>query len=118
MIRPLSIDILEDVLFVPRAIVEAPVRAFSERLGLELVKGEDNLDQFEGLILILDEDIPFTLTCHRGHAPGQTTLSLPVFIGEVSQCSEIIERIASALDIDKKLMIWQQDRDDLPRIYA
>lgn len=117
MIRPLPLNILDEICFVPRAIVATPVRVFAEKLALKLVEGEDDLDRFEGLILV-DNDVPFTLTCHRGHASDQTTLSLPVPIGEVRQISDIIGRILGLFRIDAQLIMWQQDRDDPPRMYA
>jgi hypothetical protein len=118
MIRQLSLDILDEVLFVPRAIVAAPIGQFANRLALKLVEGEDDLDHFEGLVLSLNGEVPFTLTRHRGHDPNQTAVSLPVEIGTVRGFSAIIGHIADELKIDAKTIVWQQERDDPPRLYA
>lgn len=118
MIRQLSFDILDEVLFVPRAIVAAPVRLFAQRLAFKLVEGEDDLAHFEGLALSLNGDAPFILIHHDGNDPNQTTVSLPVEIGTVRGFAQLLGRIIHELDIDEKAIVWQQDRDDPPRIYA
>jgi hypothetical protein len=118
MIRQLPIDILDEVLFVPRAIVAEPIGRFARTLALKLIESEDDLDRFEGLILSLNGEVPFTLTRHRGHAPDQTTVSLPVEIGTVGGFSTLIGRIADELNIDAQAIVWQQERDDPPRKYA
>lgn len=118
MIRQLSLDTLDEVLFVPRAVVSTPVWRFAQKLALNMVAGEDDLDHFEGLILSLNGDVPFTLTRHRGNPPGETTVSLPIEIGSVRGFLAILGRIADELGIDPKTIIWQQDKDDPPRRYV
>jgi hypothetical protein len=118
MIRQLPLDTLNDVLFVPRAIVATPVAHFAGRLGLKLVETYDDLDYFEGLVLSLNGEVPFTLTRHRGTDPDQTTVSLPVDIGAVQAFTTILNRITDELGIDAATVVWRQDRDDPPRRYA
>lgn len=117
-IRQISPDILEEVLFVPRAVVAIPVKAFAQKLGLVLFEGEDDLDYFKGLLLLLNGDVPFTLMHHRGNDPNQTTVSLPIHIGTVRGFGRIIDSLADELEISPKMIIWQQDRDDPPRAVA
>ncbi len=118
MIRPLSLDVLDEILFVPRAIVAAPLGGFAARLGLDVIDGEDDLDRFEGLVLSLNDEVPFTLTRHRGDDASKTTVSLPVQLGAIRDISAILGRIVDELHIDAKLIVWQQDRDDPARAYA
>jgi hypothetical protein len=118
MIRQLPLDTIDDVLFVPRAIVATPVWHFAKRLDMKLVDGYDDLDYFEGLVLSLSGEVPFTLTRHRGNDPDQTTVSLPADIGTVRAFAAILDRIVNELDIASGTIVWRQDRDDPPRRYA
>jgi hypothetical protein len=118
MIRQIPVDVLDEVLFVPRAVVAISVSKLAQKFAFNLVEAEDDLDHFEGLILSLNGDVPFTLTHHRGNDPGQTTVSLPVYIGKLRGFEPILGRIADELNIAHDTIIWQQDRDDPPRIYA
>jgi hypothetical protein len=116
-IRQLPVETLDKVLLVPRAIVAVSINQFAEKFHFDLVNGSDDLDTFEAIVLALGK-MPFTLTHHAGNEKGQTTISLPINIAAVSDIAAAYRSIAAQLDIDDKLIVWQQDRDDPPRKFA
>jgi len=118
MIRQLPLEVLDDIMFVPRIVLAMPIEAFATKFGFELGNGCDDLDYFQGIALSLNGGVPFTLTHHRGHKAGETTLSLPIQYGDAATISALFKQIANELDIDAKAVMWLQDYDDPPRLYA
>jgi hypothetical protein len=116
-IRQLPMEILDEVLLVPRIVIAVPLSHFAKKFNFDLVEAYDDLDAFKAIILALDET-PFSLSHHSGNKRGQTTISLPVDIATGRDIAKTYRRIADELHIDDKSIIWQQDRDDPPRKFA
>ena len=52
---------------MPQAVIGQPISSIGEAARLPLLKGHDHLDEFEGLALLLDDSVPFTILHYRGH---------------------------------------------------
>jgi hypothetical protein len=111
MLHPLAMENLPKAEFVPQAVIGQPIASIGEAARLPLVKGHDDLDDFEGLALLLDDSVPFTILHYRGHPPRTSTVYLPISLGDGRRIGEVIARILRELKLDQANLIWQRADD-------
>lgn len=114
-IQQLPFEKIDEDLFVPRMVVAIPVQEIAKNCQLTLEKGVDDLDEFDGAILSLDDGSRFTLTHHNGEEPDQTTISLPVEIDKTQAINALLNGIAGALKIEAKAVVWRQQGKNAAR---
>lgn len=108
MIRLKDLMEVRNAELLPQATINKPVSYFVEHLGANLVRGEDDLDFFEGVGLVLDDIVPFALMHYRGYPPNTTTVYLPFGIQGASEIAAIVSKIAKETDINPVHISWQR----------
>jgi hypothetical protein len=107
MIKSLPLNkLLQEIDFVPQAIVAANVFDLAKRYGGEIEKGSDDFDSYEGSGAQID-GTPFAIMHYRGHPQRTSTIYLPFDIQDVKKITEIIFHIASELRFVDKIQ-WQR----------
>jgi hypothetical protein len=85
----------------------------AKRLGSDVEKGNDDLDEFYGAAVWLDE-LPVVVMHYRGHPADTSTIYLPFEIKDVNEISSIISRVVAELNVREKSIVWQ--RKDNPEL--
>lgn len=111
MIRQLRFENLREMDLVPQAIIGRPVSYFVDSLNIRLMTGHDDLDEFEGASLLLNDETPFALRHYAGHPEGTVTIYLPREYRDVDQITNIVRLIVSDLHVDRGDVIWQRADD-------
>ena len=91
---------------VPHAIIWRPLRYFT----LNLRKGSDELDNFEGASFIIGNDVRFDLRVYEGHPNAQftVTLYLPESSTETIQLQETLDLIFREMLIPLSAIAWRR----------
>ena len=108
MIRQLTPENSSEIDFVPHAIVRRPASYFAESLHMRLIHDADDLDEYEGILLVLNNDMPFALRHYAGHPADTVTIYLPSEYKNVHQITNILNRITRELRIDRSDICWQR----------
>ena len=113
MLYPISLSELGKVDLVPQAILNKPVSYFEKR-GIHFVKGEDELDTYEGAAFLLDNNVRFALKHHPGYPDDTTTVCLAKSIHDLQQITKLVRKIVEALELSLAVIQWQ--RSDNPEL--
>ena len=104
-------DLMHTHHFVPQAIVGESVFSLAKRVGFELEKGEDDLDNYCGAAAILNERVPFAVIHYQGHPEDTSTIYLPLKITNVEEITKLIFEIVGELKLEQKSLLWQRKDD-------
>ncbi len=108
MFQQIPLEELAGTELLAQAIIARPISYFSDALGIQIAKGVDDFDEFEGAALRLNGNLPFALKHYAGHPDETTTIYLPYTINDVAQITAIIRRIAEELHIAHIWIAWQR----------
>lgn len=109
MINPTKLDSLfETAEFVPQAIIGQPITTIVRRLDVDFERGYDDLDSYEGIGLMLNNELPFALMHYKGHPEDTFTIYLADQIRDVDQITHIIGDIVTELGVSEDQIIWQR----------
>jgi hypothetical protein len=111
MLRPIPIAELGKIDLIPQAILNRPVSYF-EKHGIQFVQADDELDNYEGAALVLDNNLRFALKHHRGYPNDTITIYLSKEIQNLQQITSIVRRIVEELKLTPEVIRWQ--RSDNP----
>jgi len=103
MFRQLSLEAIAGIELVPQAIVARPISYFEKSLGIRFIKNRDDLDEFDGAALLINDKLHLALK----HYPGY----LPYEINELAQITEVIRFVADELHISSAWIVWQRSDD-------
>lgn len=113
MLKAISLSQLGKIDLIPQAILRKPVSYF-EKKGIHFVKGEDELDTYEGAAFVLDNNVRFALKHHPGYPEDTTTIYLAKSIQDIRQITALIQKIIEALQLSRDAIEWQ--RSDNPEL--
>ncbi|MBV1797149.1 hypothetical protein [Siccirubricoccus sp. G192] len=109
MMRPTNLEeLLQEREFIPQAILLRPISDFARRLDIQATEGDDDLDYYQGVGLLLEGTIPVAIICYRGHPPNTSTVYLPFEMRDPKLISAIIGMITNAFDIPAEAVSWQR----------
>jgi hypothetical protein len=114
MIRQMAPEEFRDTDFVPQAVIGRPPSYFVSHLRINLIRSADDLDEYEGAVLTLNDRTPFVLRHYRGHRDDTTTIYLPVTYRDGDEITRIVKRLLRELKIDRRDLVWQ--RADNPEL--
>ena len=107
MLRSISLSELGKVDLVPQAILSRPVSYFEKR-GVHFVKGEDELDTYEGAAFLLDNNVRFALKHHPGYPDDTTTVYLAKSIDDLHEITKLVQKIVKAFELSLAVIQWQR----------
>lgn len=115
MIAQISLpDLFSEFELIPQAIINEPPDVMARRLKFELQHGEDDLDEYVGFGVDIDQRLKFALMRYMGYPEDTITIYLPNNVRDVNVISETIQYIITMLDIPEPSIQWQ--RSDNPEL--
>ncbi len=118
--RQLSLEAIVGIELVPQAIVARPISYFEKSLGISFVKDRDDLDEFEGAALLINDKLHLALKHYPGYPADTTTIYLPYEINDLAQITEIIRLVADELHISSAWigfpLAWQRSDDPVSQM--
>ena len=114
MLRTVSFSEVSKLDLIPQAIINKPLSYFHKHLKIEIVHGRDDLDEFEGAALLVDNALPFALKHYPGYPDNTTTIYLSHELKDLEEISRAISIIVKELRLPKKAVSWQ--RSDNPEL--
>ncbi|HTT76026.1 MAG TPA: hypothetical protein VMF50_08600 [Candidatus Binataceae bacterium] len=96
---------------VPQAILRKPLSYFQRHLHMDIVRGEDDLDAFEGAALSLNGTLPFALKHYAGYPENTTTIYLSGNVTDIDAITSIINTIVRELELNNEAVEWQRSDD-------
>ncbi len=114
MIRQIPLKDLSRVELIPQAIIAKPTSYFADKFGIKFSTDQDDLDQFEGAALVINDHLQIALKHYHGYPESTTTVYLPYEIRDLKIISETIRRVVAELQIPNAWIAWQRsDGPDL-----
>jgi hypothetical protein len=112
-IRPTHLPyLLNSDEFIPQAIVNRPVHAFTHAPA-NVVSGADDFDEYTGLGFFAG-NVPFAVMHYKGHPARTSTIYLPQSVRDVRKVSYLLRKIFAHFDLPSSSVIWQRrDSPDL-----
>jgi hypothetical protein len=101
---------LEDLEFIPQAIVRRDVRKLAKDLHMAVAEGVDDFDSYQGLAFKIG-DMPFAVLHYQGHPKGTVTIYLPYDIRSVPVITQKVGTITKSLGILPRELVWQRKED-------
>src|SRR2546422_342010 len=99
---------------IPQAILNRPLSYFQKQLHVEIIRGEDDLDVFDGVALSIDGRVRFALKHYPGYPDNTTTIYLSREFKDVGEISRLVELIVDELQLPQEAVFWQRsDNPDL-----
>lgn len=111
MFRQLSLESIAGIELVPQAIVARPISYFEKSLGIRFIKNRDDLDEFDGAALLINDKLHLALKHYPGYPNDTTTIYLPYEISDLAQITEVIRFVADELHISSAWIVWQRSDD-------
>ena len=90
----------------PQAIVNVPLAAVVQRFDLKVETGEDGLDRFEAVPMVLigkGGHIPFALWRHAHNPPDTFAIHMPIYVDNRRPLALILR----ALGLPKEAVLWE-----------
>jgi hypothetical protein len=115
MLRPLPKAVLSNLDWAPRAEIARAVSHIANRFHLDLIRGTDDLDDYEAAALEIDE-LPFVLLHYQNMPPERTQVFMPLGVGRAAEIAMRFAKFMKALDLPNEAVLWRQDADDPPRV--
>jgi hypothetical protein len=100
---------LDDVDFVPQAILSVPISYFSDRLGYTIARSTDDLDSYEGISFFDKEfDSPVAVRNYAGHPKDTVTIYLPYEFENIDVITKVVHRLVAKFDLSERDIFWER----------
>ena len=93
---------------IPQAIINKPIKYFSDNFEINFLRTYDDLDWFEGVVLDLSDKIEYALRCYQGQSDTTTTIYLPHEHWCLDKITATIREILTVYNLTEKDLMWER----------
>ena len=96
---------------IPQAVIKQSLESFAREQGYSVHHGVDDLDEYAGIGLSLEESVPFAIMRYKGHPEDTFTIYLPRDLREVDEITKRVSKIIHLLGVPDESIEWQRKDD-------
>jgi hypothetical protein len=96
---------------IPQAVLNTPLSYFATKFGMEIEEDTDDLDQFRGAAVLLDDTYPVAIRHYNRHPPDTVTLYLPSDVRRVDEVTTIIRLLIEDFQLKESAIRWERAHD-------
>jgi hypothetical protein len=98
---------------IPHAVLKIPIWYIAKLMEVELERGHDDLDYYEGIGAIYKSGFPFAVMHYRGYPENTSAIYLPRdFSDDVARITKAVHDIASEFKLPDKAFLWERNKGE------